>query len=329
VQDRVSRLAFRLTGRGGGADHAGQQQGKQGQAMFRIIGADGKQYGPISLEQMRRWIADGRVNAQTRVQADGAADWKTAAEFPELGLASTGGVPGAGPASPPPVTGQSPAQQQGLAITSFVLGLLSLVCFGLLTGIPAVICGHLARARARRLPGQYGGAGLALAGLITGYVGVVVTLLILPAMLLLPLTRAKNKAQDIYCINNMKQIGLAFRTWAIDNDGKYPFNVSTNKGGTMELSARGGDGFDSDAARIFQVMSNELSTPKILICPADSKRQPALDFQSLLLANVSYRVYSGTNINEANPQEVLAVCPIHGHVLLCDGSVQRRPKARR
>ena len=78
--------------------------------MYKIIGADGKQYGPISLGQMRQWIADGRVNARTRVQADGAADWKTAAEFQELGFAAAGGVPSAGPSSPPPPAGQTPAK---------------------------------------------------------------------------------------------------------------------------------------------------------------------------------------------------------------------------
>ena len=298
--------------------------------MYKIIGADGKPYGPISLEQMRQWIAEGRVNAQTRVQEADAADWKTAAEFPELGFAPAGGVHGAGLSSPRPLpTGQAAGQQNGLATTSFVLGLLSLVCFGFLAGIPAIICGHLARGRARQLPGLYGRAGLALAGLIMGYLSLLVTLVILPAMLLPALARAKGKAQRISCMNNMKQIGLSFRVWAIDNGEQYPFNVSTNKGGTLELSMPGGDGFDSNAARIFQVMSNELSTPKILVCPADTKRQPALDFQSLLPANVSYQVYSGTNINEANPQEVLAVCPIHNHVLLSDGSVMARGKGRR
>ena len=298
--------------------------------MYKIIGADGKEYGPVSSEQMRRWIGEGRINAQTRVQEAGATEWKTAAEFPELGFAPAGGVPGAGPSSPPPLpTGQAAGQQNGLAITSFVLGLLSLVCFGFLAGIPAIVCGHLARGRARRLPAVYGRAGLALAGLIMGYVSLLVTLVILPAMLLPALAQAKAKAQRISCVNNMKQIGLSFRVWAIDNDGNYPFNLSTNKGGTMELSARGQDGFDSSAVLIFQVMSNELSTPKILVCPADTKRQPALDFQSLLPANVSYQVYSGTNITEANPQEVLAVCPIHNHVLLSDGSVQGVSKARR
>jgi hypothetical protein len=223
------------------------------------------------------------------------------------------------------LAGQIPAQQKGLAITSLVLGLLSLTCFSFLTGIPAIICGHLARARARRSPEQYGGAGLALAGLITGYIGLVA----LPALLLPGLAAAKRYAEAISCSNQMKSIGVSFRTWAIDHDGNYPFDLSTNQGGTMEFSALGIDGSDSSAARIFQVMSNELSTPKILVCPGDSKRHPALDFQNLLPANVSYRVYSGTNVNETHPGVILADCPFHNNVLLTDGSVQGFPKTRR
>ena len=297
--------------------------------MYKIVGADGKEYGPISIEQMRKWIAEGRVNAQTRVQAAGGGEWKTAAEFPELGLASLAGVSGAASAPPPLSAGQAGGQQKGLAITSFVLGLLSLVCFGLLAGIPAIICGHVARDRAQRLPGLYGGAAFALAGLIMGYVSLLVTLVILPAMLLPALSRAKAKAQRINCSNNMKQIGLSFRTWAIDNEDSFPFNVSTNKGGTLELCLPASDGFDGNAAFHFQVMSNELSTPKILVCPADGKKQAALKFESLQPGNVSYQVCSGTNVTELNPNQVLAVCLIHNNVLLCDGSVQTVSKARR
>jgi prepilin-type processing-associated H-X9-DG protein len=151
---------------------------------------------------------------------------------------------------------------------------------------------------------------------------------ILAALLLPALARAKSKAQEISCVNNMKQVGLSFRTWAIDNNGNFPFNVSTTGGGTLELSMPGSDGFSRNAAFIFQVMSNELSTPKILVCPADAKREPALNFRSLRPENVSYLVCSGTNLNESTPQEVLAVCPIHNNVLMCDGSVERR-KGRR
>lgn len=295
--------------------------------MYKIIGADGKEYGPISIEQLRQWIADGRVNAQTRVQAAGGADWKTAAAFPELGLASAAAFSGPGSAPPPLPAGEAGGQQQGLAITSFVLGLLSLACFGLLAGIPAIICGHVARGRAQRAPGQYGGAGFALAGLIMGYASLVMTF-ILAGMLLPALSRANGKAQRISCTNHMRSIGLVFRTWAIDNDGSFPFNVSTNKGGTLELCLPGSDGFDRNAACHFQVMSNELSTPKILVCPADSKKKAALNFESFQPENVSYQVCSGTNVAEVNPNQVLAVCLIHNNVLMCDGSVQMMSKTR-
>ena len=121
----------------------------------------------VSLGQMRQWITEGRVNAQTRVQEAGAAEWKAAGQFPELGFAPAGGVPHR-PSAPPPLAGQASAPQSALAITSFVLGLLSLTCLGLLTGIPAVICGHLAARRARRSPGQYGGVRFRPGGLDHG-----------------------------------------------------------------------------------------------------------------------------------------------------------------
>jgi hypothetical protein len=126
----------------------------------------------------------------------------------------------------------------------------------------------------------------------------------------------------------MKMIGLSFRTWAIDNDDSFPFNVSTNKGGTLELCQPDSDGFDRNAAFHFRVMSNELSTPKILVCPADTGKKAALNFESLQPENVSYQVCSGTNVSDVNPDTVLAICPIHNNVALCDGSVQQFSKAR-
>src|ERR1035441_8274954 len=91
--------------------------------MYNIIGADGKEYGPISIEQIRQWIADGRINAHTRMQVAGSAEWKTTAEFSELGLTSAAGLSGPGSAPPLRRGGQAEGPQKGLAITSFVLGL--------------------------------------------------------------------------------------------------------------------------------------------------------------------------------------------------------------
>ena len=52
--------------------------------MYRIIGKDGQQYGPVTAEQLRNWIAENRANAQTLVQADGAQEWKPLTAFPEF-----------------------------------------------------------------------------------------------------------------------------------------------------------------------------------------------------------------------------------------------------
>jgi TM2 domain-containing membrane protein YozV len=52
--------------------------------MYRIIGKDGQQYGPVTADQLRSWIAENRANAQTLVQADGAQDWKPLGSFPEF-----------------------------------------------------------------------------------------------------------------------------------------------------------------------------------------------------------------------------------------------------
>ena len=58
--------------------------------MYKIIGADGKEYGPVSADQVRQWIADGRVTGRTQVKTEGGAEWKSLAEFPEFDAALAG-----------------------------------------------------------------------------------------------------------------------------------------------------------------------------------------------------------------------------------------------
>ena len=53
--------------------------------MYKIIGSDGQQYGPVSADQLRRWITERRVNGQTLVQPEGTAEWKALSGFPEFG----------------------------------------------------------------------------------------------------------------------------------------------------------------------------------------------------------------------------------------------------
>jgi len=125
---------------------------------------------------------------------------------------------------------------------------------------------------------------------------VIAVLAILAAMLLPALAGAHDRARRIQCVNNLKQCGLAFRIWEGDNGDKYPMDVPMAKGGTKEFTT------GADTFRHFQVMSNELSTPKILVCPADT-RVAAINFVHLKNQNVSYFV--GLEANDANPQRFL------------------------
>ena len=81
--------------------------------MYRILGADGKQYGPISADVLRQWIAQGRANAQTRVLVEGAADWRPLTDFPEF--AADLAAKSAAAAAPPPPTVSAPGLADTLA----------------------------------------------------------------------------------------------------------------------------------------------------------------------------------------------------------------------
>lgn len=96
---------------------------------------------------------------------------------------------------------------------------------------------------------------------------VVAVLTALIALLLPGLARSRVHVCRINCSNNVKQIGLSFRQWALDNTDKLPMEVSTNDGGAREWAQQG------IAWPVFSVMSNELNTPKILSCPADSNKK--------------------------------------------------------
>lgn len=127
------------------------------------------------------------------------------------------------------------------------------------------------------------------------------------------------------CIDNLNQISLAFGLWAAGHDKRYPFNVSTNEGGTMERCSRGTGQFDRSAFLILKLMSNALANPKILVCPADWLAKPADGFQSLQRTNVSYLLRTGANITSDHPEQILAFCPIHSHIIYADGHVVAGP----
>lgn len=120
---------------------------------------------------------------------------------------------------------------------------------------------------------------------------------------------------------NLRQIGLAFIMWADDHNHQFPFNLSQAIGGTRELCNLDNDGFEMNPVPIFMVISNELQSTRILVCPNDKAKKAAADFASLTINNISYKLRTGTNVSPDHPAEILAVDSINGLALHCDGSV--------
>jgi prepilin-type N-terminal cleavage/methylation domain-containing protein/prepilin-type processing-associated H-X9-DG protein len=111
-------------------------------------------------------------------------------------------------------------------------------------------------------------AGLTLVELL-----VVIAIIALLAAVLFPaMSRARLRGPRVACMSNLKQIGLAFQLWSLENGGRYPMGVSTNDGGAMEPAELG------RTWPVFQVMSNELATTRVLVCPADLSRAMAKSF---------------------------------------------------
>ena len=114
----------------------------------------------------------------------------------------------------------------GIAITSLVLGILGLltiwVCVGVLFAIPAVICGHIGYARVAKSGGALSGSGVALAGLITGYLSIALVPIIglLMAIAVPSFTNARNKSFENSCKNNLRLIEGAREQYALDNANK-------------------------------------------------------------------------------------------------------------
>jgi len=185
-------------------------------ANYIIFGDDGKEYGPVSGEQLCQWIADGRVHAGTQARDENAAEWTPLAGIPEFHAALMSAPP---PLSPVAAPAARPRTSR-MAITSLVLGILGILTCGI-TALAGLIFGIVAMVKVKNSGGRLGGKGIALAGIIVS--GIFLLMIPIQAALLLPaLGAAKHKAQDINCVNNMKQLALAVKIYSGDNGGKYP-----------------------------------------------------------------------------------------------------------
>ena len=131
-------------------------------------------------------------------------------------------------------------------------------------------------------------------------VSVIIVCLVVLVVLILPMfAKSKRHPSWTRCINNLRNVGLAARIFAIDNEGLYPWQLGATNGGTKELL-----GGAWHVAPHFQALSNELATPKILLCPEDQKHQMTTNFATLTDANVSY--FIGLDATEETPNSILS-----------------------
>jgi prepilin-type processing-associated H-X9-DG protein len=250
--------------------------------MYRVLGADGKEYGPVNGEVLRQWITEGRAHAQTRVKSEGSAEWQTLASVPEF-EAEFAAAPGA----PPPLA-VAPAETKtcGLAIASLVLGILGLCGITALVGL---ILGIVALVKINRSGGRLSGQGLAIAGICVSGVMLLLSIPFMAGLTLPALARAKHRAQAIsertqdlsprlkaervYCVNNMKQLALAVKIYTAEHNGQLP-----------------------PAATWCDAIQSYVSSPQVFQCPSAPGRRCAYAFNARL---------DGKKEKEIDPQTVL------------------------
>ena len=177
-----------------------------------FINQHNERTGPFTPQEIQAGLASGKFQTTDLIWYQGIEGW--------VPLSQASSIFGNNPSMHP-----SQPASCGLATASLVLGISSIIF--ILTAIPAVICGHIALSKIKKSQGKLGGKGIALAGLITGYVifGFVLLIAFIAALSAPVIIRQINKADQTEAISNAKQIGLALFQFE-DEYGNYP-NAAT------------------------------------------------------------------------------------------------------
>lgn len=134
-------------------------------AIYKIIGEDGQEYGPVTGEQIRAWIAEGRIERRTPVFVDGAKDWNFVGLLPEF--TNSFSTPGTPPTIAPPSHAGQMAKTNAYAQAGLIFGILSMTCCcGFPFGILGLVFSLVGLSQINANPQLHEGCGLAIAGLV-------------------------------------------------------------------------------------------------------------------------------------------------------------------
>ena len=157
--------------------------------MYKIIGADQNEYGPISAEQVRQWVAEGRLNGMSRIQVEGSGVWKQLRDMPEFSTLLTPPPPPPAPitlAAPRPPSSTGAPAANPLAGWALGTGIASVVCCCLPVLSPvSIVLGAMALSQSNQNPHQ-GGRALATGGIVLGCVSLVMAIIFWVIVLMSP-----------------------------------------------------------------------------------------------------------------------------------------------
>lgn len=151
--------------------------------MYRIIGADGQQYGPIIVDDLRRWIIEGRANAQTQVLPEGSPEWKALGTLPEFASSfayqQSGFTQPGGPPRITPVSNSHGRQTNSYALWGMILGILSVLCcvcccLNIPLGGLGLTFSLIGLSQVNENSDMYEGRGLAIAGIVLSALGLLI-----------------------------------------------------------------------------------------------------------------------------------------------------------
>jgi hypothetical protein len=140
--------------------------------MYKIVGNDGKTYGPVTADQIREWIAQGRIENRTTVLSTGAVEWTFVGLLPEFAPLFSDAPPIIAPLT---ATAVSPNKTNGFATAGLVCGIFScLCCCGCPFSVLGLIFSIIALVQINAQPEKQAGWGLALAGLICSAISLLI-----------------------------------------------------------------------------------------------------------------------------------------------------------